>query len=311
MFTDLILPTGIIIPPSIDDEESVYKEHHIGQVPIIGISRHRMFTDGEGITTLVGFSGCPLRCKFCINKACWDDKDKPLYSPLDLYNEIKKDLLYLIATGGGITFGGGEPLLQANFIIQFLEICDNRLNINIETSLNIPFENLQKLLPLVHTFYIDIKDLNGNIYKKYTGFSNTLVLQNLKHIVELGFANKCVIRIPLIPEFNNLASIERSLISLRKMGFNRFDRFTYKKIANRRTLSDQQKSKQLSYGKYICDILKSVRIEIAKANNIDFSPHFCHHKQCSSGTCTICEKEIEFLERDLKDKRFKGKEIII
>lgn len=63
-------------------------------VPLIAIERHRLLTDGEGITTLVGFQGCPLRCKYCINKQCWEQNVTAYYTPEQLYEEVKK-IIYI------------------------------------------------------------------------------------------------------------------------------------------------------------------------------------------------------------------------
>ena len=90
---------------------------------IFGLSRHRLTTDGEGVTTLVAFSGCPLRCKYCLNKASWDMANGRDYTPETLFEEVKIDQLYFLATHGGVTFGGGEPLLQVEFIKAFRELC--------------------------------------------------------------------------------------------------------------------------------------------------------------------------------------------
>ena len=84
--------------------------------PTAAISRLRMATDGEGITTLVCAWGCPLRCKYCLNKFTWDENTKVRrYTPQELYDKVRLDSLYFEATGGGVTFGGGEPLLYADF----------------------------------------------------------------------------------------------------------------------------------------------------------------------------------------------------
>ena len=83
----------------------------MNQAPFIAISRHRIQTDGEGVTTLCGFYGCPLRCKYCINPQSFrDDTKKLLHTPESLYNAVKLDDIYFLATNGGVTFGGGEPL---------------------------------------------------------------------------------------------------------------------------------------------------------------------------------------------------------
>lgn len=64
-------------------------------VPLIGISRFRLSTDGEGITSLVAFQGCPLRCSYCLNKECWEPADHfKHYTPKELYDEVKKDYLF-------------------------------------------------------------------------------------------------------------------------------------------------------------------------------------------------------------------------
>lgn len=75
---------------------------------IIGISRHRIGVDGAGVTTLAAFHGCTLACKYCLNPHCSDhSKIWKRFTPQELYDEVKKDSLYFVATGGGICFGGG------------------------------------------------------------------------------------------------------------------------------------------------------------------------------------------------------------
>ena len=71
-------------------------------VPILGVNRHRLLIDGEGVTTLVAFHGCPLHCKYCLNpQSLSDDFDFPLYSCEQLYERVKVDELYFLATRGG------------------------------------------------------------------------------------------------------------------------------------------------------------------------------------------------------------------
>ena len=85
--------------------------------PFIAINRHRLSTDGEGVTTLVGFHGCPLHCEYCLNPQCLQsDGVWRRMTPGELYSEVEIDDLYFMATGGGICFGGGEPLLRSDFI---------------------------------------------------------------------------------------------------------------------------------------------------------------------------------------------------
>ena len=76
-------------------------------MPVMAIARHRMATDGVGVTTLVVSQGCPLQCKWCINPYTWSgDRKAKRYTPQELLDTLKIDDLYFRATGGGITFGG-------------------------------------------------------------------------------------------------------------------------------------------------------------------------------------------------------------
>ena len=132
---------------------------------IIGIARHRLSTDGDGVTTLVAFHGCPLCCRYCLNPQSIDDRGRfKEYSPKLLYDEVRIDELYFLATNGGITFGGGEPCLRPQFIREFRELCGPTWQLNLETSLNVPTANIEALLPMVNTLIIDIKDKIGRAH---------------------------------------------------------------------------------------------------------------------------------------------------
>ena len=194
---------------------------------IFGISRHRLTTDGEGVTTLVAFSGCPLRCKYCLNKASWEADKGRLYTSEQLFEEVKIDQLYFLATKGGITFGGGEPLLQVEFIKEFRGLCGNQWQIVAETSLNVLFENMQALDPILDGYIVDIKDLNPEIYKAYTGKDNTLTISNLQWLLQHGDPNRIMVRVPHIPDFNTDEDVERSKTRLETMGVTSIDEFNY------------------------------------------------------------------------------------
>lgn len=195
---------------------------------IIGIARHRLSTDGDGVTTLVAFHGCPLHCRYCLNpQSLGDGGHFREYLPEELYAETRIDELYFIATNGGITFGGGEPCLRPQFIREFRELCGSAWQLNLETSLNVPTANIEALLPVLNTLIIDIKDMNSDIYRSYTGQSNDHVLANLRLIAEAGRQQNCIIRIPLIPDYNTDADRDASRKALEALGFDRFDLFTY------------------------------------------------------------------------------------
>ena len=201
----------------------------LNEIPFIGINRHRIGVDGEGVTTLAAFHGCPLRCRYCLNPSCLEATARVVrFTPESLYQQLLIDDLYFVATGGGVCFGGGEPLLRPEFIRQFHALCADRWKITLETSLNVPMASLQSVAPLVNDFIIDIKDANNSIYTAYTGKSNTQVWENLKWLSENYDCEHVIIRVPLIPEYNTEEDTERSVERLQELGFGKFDRFTYK-----------------------------------------------------------------------------------
>ena len=194
---------------------------------IFGISRHRLTTDGEGVTTLVTFNGCPLRCKYCLNKASWDMANGRDYTPETLFEEVKIDQLYFLATHGGITFGGGEPLLQVEFIKAFRVLCGPQWQILAETSLNVPFGNVETLDAVLDGYIVDIKDMDPEIYKAYTKKDNTLAISNLQWILQHGDPKRVMVRVPHIPEFNTDEDVAKSRECLKAMGVMDIEEFNY------------------------------------------------------------------------------------
>ena len=132
-----------------------------------------------------------------------------------------------MATHGGITFGGGEPLLQVEFIKAFRELCGPQWQILAETSLNVPFENVQALDAVLDGYIIDIKDTNPEIYQTYTGKDNSIVLTNLEWLLKHGDPNRIMVRVPHIPEFNTDEDVAKSIEHLKAMGVVNIDEFNY------------------------------------------------------------------------------------
>ena len=183
----------------------------------IGCERLRMSTDGEGVTTLFGFWGCPLQCKHCLNPQSWKIKNNVKeVTPEELYHSVSIDRLYFIATNGGVTFGGGEPLLYPDFIKEFSTFVAGEWNINIETSLNVKQESIRKVTDVVNHYFIDIKDMNDDIYQRYTGKSNAQVLLNLKWIISEVGVEKITVKVSLIPDFNTADDVRASVKLLKE-----------------------------------------------------------------------------------------------
>jgi len=196
--------------------------------PMMGASRLRMATDGRGITTLVAAWGCPLRCKMCLNPHCFG-ASTPVkqVSARELYDQLKIDDLYFQATGGGVTFGGGEPLNHSTFIAEFREICGDKWQINAESCLNIPRSKLETAAVCVDTFFVDIKDMNPDIYFRYTGCDNSQVIENLEYLLKKLGPERITVRVPNIPTYNTPEDVQKSAGMLRAMGFTALDIFTY------------------------------------------------------------------------------------
>ena len=171
--------------------------------------------DGKGIRTTVFFKGCPLRCKWCQNP------EGLSYLPQVLYMESKcMHCLSCVHASkqGGVTFSGGEPFLQSDFLIDLLKTCKAKgIHTAIETSLYTDLENVQKALPYLDQIYCDCKLYDENLHKQYTGVSNEKILKNIAYLLQSNKKAHVIVRTPLIPtmtaSFENISSISEFLVS--------------------------------------------------------------------------------------------------
>lgn len=199
------------------------------QAPVITFDRLRMLSDGDGITTLVVFHGCPLRCRYCLNPFSFaPETRRSLMTAGELYEKVRLDELYFLATGGGVTFGGGEPLLQAAFLEQFRRLCGPDWHLCAETSLNVPRQLVTLAAQCMNHFYVDCKDLNPEIYRAYTGADNDQLLSNLEYLLSVVGPERITLRVPLIPGYNTPEDREKTVAQLKEMGVTQFDLFTYR-----------------------------------------------------------------------------------
>ncbi|WP_254918842.1 radical SAM protein [Segatella copri] len=204
--------------------------------PFFGVSPLRMGIDGKGVTTLVTFMGCQLRCKYCLNERCHgavyeDDGITPgkgilILSPQQLYDRVKKDNIYFQATGGGVCFGGGEPLEHPEFIMEFRKLCGTRWKITVETALACHPHNIELLAPIVDHWIVDIKDMNPRIREKYTGRVGDSAHQ-LCYLKQYGIVDNVTIRVPHIPGFNTDEDVKRSIEQVKILGFKDIQEFEY------------------------------------------------------------------------------------
>ena len=205
----------------------------MNHLPVCHIDRIRMESDGPGVRTLVIVRGCPLQCKLCFNKSTWDGSAPYTYfSQEELFRTLQIDDLYFRTTGGGITFGGGEPLLYADFLHSFCTSFCKNWKVCIETSLNVPEEAFRKLLDTDIHFIVDVKSLDKKIYQSYTGADPKNAYRNLG-ILLTGCPDRYTLRIPMIPYYKGKkkALIEKELLQAR--GAQNVEVFRYYRISRK------------------------------------------------------------------------------
>ena len=143
--------------------------------------------DGPGIRFVVFFQGCGLRCKYCHNRDTWAINAGTQYSVEELIAKISRYKNYFTVSGGGVTLSGGEPLLQQDFLLEFLpELKKLGIHVAIDTSGNFPItDKMKKIIDLADLFLLDIKCINDDICKDLVGVSNKLELAFAKYLSDI------------------------------------------------------------------------------------------------------------------------------
>lgn len=180
--------------------------------------------DGPGIRTTVFLKGCPLHCMWCHNPECISFEKELLYYPekcigcgkceegcfsgakvlcgknmtvQEVLSEILLDQDYY-GTEGGVTFSGGEPLAQKEFLYQIIPCCkEHKIGCAIETSL-IYYD--AEILKNMDVIMADLKIWNSDLHRKYTGVGNEKIKEHFKRVNELEVP--IIARTPVIPEIN-------------------------------------------------------------------------------------------------------------
>ena len=147
-------------------------------------------------------------------------------TPLELYEMVKMDNIYFQTTGGGICFGGGEPTTQHAFITAFIPLCPSHWRFTIESSLCCTTDAIEALAPHIDEWIVDVKDMNSYIYREYTS-AEPVVKERLAELMKLVPEEKIKVKVPLIPDFNTDADVERSVDELRAMGLRHIERTEY------------------------------------------------------------------------------------
>ena len=198
--------------------------------------------DGPGIRTIVFFKGCAMRCAWCCNpesqrseieEMAEADKIKIVgrdVSVADIMPEILADIPYYRRSGGGVTLSGGEVLCQADFAAELLRECkDNGLHTAIESAASLPYSEIEKILPHLDLYLCDIKHMDNDKHREYTGVPNTRILENAERIARSGV--KMIVRTPVVPSFNDSAEDIRAIAKFAKrIGASEFHLLPYHRL---------------------------------------------------------------------------------
>ncbi len=199
--------------------------------------------DGAGIRTDVFFQGCNLRCKWCSNPESQPMESLPgettrAYTVDELVAELVKDKPFYDTSGGGVTLTGGEALLQPEFVLALTDALHKEgINVAIETAACVPEDVFLRVLERVDFAYIDLKHYNDTKHRAGTGVGNALILKNIAAATKSK--TPVVIRIPVIPGFNNsandyqgfadtlvnLGANQVQLLPFHQLGESKYDRF--------------------------------------------------------------------------------------
>ena len=184
--------------------------------------QHFSIHDGPGIRTTVFMKGCPLTCWWCHNPESRSHAIRKngngtigqRYTPYDLITILLKDEVFYDQSGGGVTFSGGEPLEQPEFLYEMLLLCcEHGIHSAVDTCGSAPREIFERIAPVPDLFLYDLKLMDPIQLKKYTSADASVVLGNLEYLLRKG--SRVTIRIPLIPRITsdreNLRQIIRFL----------------------------------------------------------------------------------------------------
>ncbi len=156
----------------------------------------------------------------------------------ELYKEIDKDRTFYETSGGGVTISGGEPMMQVDFILELLKKCKtNNINTALDTCGYSSKTNYEKLFPFVDLFLYDLKEINSEKHKEYTGVPNETILANCKWLVEQikGTEKEIWIRTPIIPSYTatkeNVQGIAKFIVNELKNNIHRWDLLAFNNLA--------------------------------------------------------------------------------
>ncbi|MDF2541455.1 MAG: pflA [Herbinix sp.] len=211
--------------------------------------------DGPGIRFVVFMQGCVLRCQFCHNPDTWDTTKGMEYTPQQLMDEIVLYKSYMNFSGGGVTFTGGEPLLQAEYILEVSKLCKEQgISVAIDTSGFVWNDTVKEILEYTDLVLLDIKNYDPLVYKTVTGVSLSPTLKFLDYLKEKNI--NTWVRYVLVPNLtDNLDSVRQlsdhldhfpNVSKIELLGFHKMGEYKWKELGLEYKLSDtKEPSKEL------------------------------------------------------------------
>lgn len=237
---------------------------------IFSVKRYSIH-DGPGIRVTFFMKGCPLSCWWCHNpEGISPDREEVLqtrkvgerefsqkemvgkfYTVGNVVDVLEKDKIFLQQSNGGVTFSGGEPMMQVDFLLEALKACKaNGYHTTIDTSGYSSPGNYQAVIPYTDLFLFDIKHIDDSKHIEYTGVSNIGILDNLQLILKNG--KNVVVRIPVVPgrndDMGNLTGIRdllwdlkcENLKKINLLPFHRIGASKYKRFGLTYRMNDTQ-----------------------------------------------------------------------
>ena len=178
-----------------------------GKLRLLNIQRTCVH-DGPGIRTTLFFHGCGLRCAWCQNPESLVPEGRATtgedYTVSDIVEIVSRDRDYYDRTGGGVTLSGGDPVLQTpGKLIPLLQgLKENEIHVAVETSLHVPWKNIEKLAPHVDLFLVDLKLVGDDEqHRACAGQDTRRIRTNVKKLLELGAPVK--FRMVMVPGYND------------------------------------------------------------------------------------------------------------
>lgn len=195
--------------------------------------------DGPGIRFVIFLQGCPLRCQFCHNPDTWEVDGGSEYTPEYLFEEILKYKSYMDFSGGGVTFTGGEPLLQAEFILEVCKLLKpHKISVAIDTSGYVWNEYVKEVLEYTDVVLLDVKNYDPFVYEKVTGVPLAPTLRMLDYLKEKNITTW--IRYVLVPGLtDNLDSVRAlsehldqypNVAKIELLGFHKMGEYKWKEL---------------------------------------------------------------------------------